>query len=283
MHPQPAFPAPQLDPGEEALLRDTFAAHALASVDTDRGWAAIAGQISAANTTSATTSATAQNTHLAVAAPSGARARPAWRRHAHLPRALTRIAAAVAVAAVLMGTGYGTFRYLTTKGNAIARNNLYTAVNQHQTDQGVTFEVDRAYADTGSTSILYSVDLSSALAARGYTSATPMTFDLTDQYGDQGGSGYTICHPGSGSAVETCEISDNAFAVPAGVTQLTITYDIYRVLLARGGNHPLQEMIQGAWNFQFTIPFHQKSVGPGGPYGLPTPPAGRVPGVWRGV
>lgn len=50
-----------------------------------------------------------------------------------------------------------------------------------------------------------------------------------------------------------------------------------------GGDHPLHDTLRGAWDFQFSIPFHQQSLGPGGPYAQPALPAGRVAGNVRGV
>jgi hypothetical protein len=262
----------ELDAAGEALLRATLAAHAPTAMDADRGWAAIAGQIGAAEPARQRTQ------------PARPAALRAPRRLMRLPRTFTGIAAAVAVAAVLMGTGFGIVYELSLKGAAIQQQQLYTVINQRQTDQGITFVVDRAYADSGSTSILYYVELSPALAARGYTGATPMTFDLTDQYGDEGGGGTIACHPGAGAVLRTCEIDNAPFVVPAGTTRLTMDFDIYRTLLQRGGGHPRTDMVQGMWSFEFTVPYHQKSLGPGsGPYPQPTAPVGLVPRVSGGA
>lgn len=253
---QPATRTPELDSQDEGLLRATLAEHAPTAVDTAHGWMAIAGQIGAAR----------QNGHGALA--DATTVRPQWRRP-RLPRVFTRLVAGVAVAAVLMAAGFGIVYSLSNKGNAIQQRHLYTVVNQRQTDQGVTIVVDRAYADSGSTSVLYYIELAPALAARGYTSASPLTFDLTSQYGDQGGGGNIICHPGSGAVLETCEMDQAPFIVPAGVTELTISFAIYRAVLVRGGDHSFQTVLQGNWSFAFTIPFHRQSLGSGGPYAQP--------------
>lgn len=251
-------------------MRATLAERAPTEISVASGWAAVAGRLSGAH----------QNDHAVASsdppAPVSLLGAGPRTRARGLPRLLTRVAAAVAVAAVLMGAGFGIAYYLSTKGNLIQQRHLYTVVNQRQSDQGVTVVVDRAYADSGSTSVLYYIELSPALAARGYTSASPLTFSLTDQYGDEGGAGNIICHPGSGSVLETCEMDSAPVAVPAGATQLTFTFTVSRVVLVRGGDHERADTVQGDWAFQFTVPFHQPSLGPGGPY---VQPAGRAHGA----
>jgi hypothetical protein len=183
-----------------------------------------------------------------------------------------RVGAILAVAMLLMGAGMaggylfgGPFGWL-SKPQAIGNQRLYTNINQSQTDQGITITVRQAYADTGSTLLYYSIQVTPQLAQR-YDESIDMGFALTDQFGDtpqntdHGPIGDRRCTALSSIGEVECLQDFAPFHVSKNVTQLTITFDVGLVGLAHSGSAAVA-YVQGRWSFQFTIPFYQNNLGP---------------------
>jgi hypothetical protein len=262
MHTQPTTPTPEV--ADEALLRATLAECAPATVDAEAAWVAVSSRITA----------TAQNESSAK--------RRGFRllRTGAAPRADSRrpfpkVAAVLAVAVLLMGAGFAGAHFFQWSGKAqtVDREHLFTVVNQRQSEQGVTIMVNRAYADPGNTYLDYTIQLSSDLVGR-YDHTVVASYDLTDGSADgsEAGAGNTQCGTISDSGQIDCLLDASPFHEGASVTQITITYTITRLYLQHSGNSDTTEL-SGHWSFQFTIPFHQPSLGPGGPYAQPSAPA----------
>jgi len=203
------------------------------------------------------------------------RRRLSWRA-----MALTGLAAVLVVAA-LVGAGYGAAVYFglpapftTHELQLIGDAHLYSAINQTQTQQGASVTIDKAYADQGATYIEYH--------SNGVTSATRdandfiwASFDVTDQFGEEPTGGTTECleGPGNGGA-QRCLLSMGPFHPATGVSTLTLTITIHSMFVQKAGSaHMLT--LHGDWRFHFTLPFHHKNLGSGGPDANPTKTSGK--------
>jgi len=189
--------------------------------------------------------------------------------------------AAVLVAAALVGAGYGAATYFGAPApfanhelQLIGDAHLYTTINQTRTAQGVSVTIDKVYADEGATYIAYH--------ASGVTSATRdanyfvwASFDVADQTSEQPVGAGTACQegPGNGGA-QYCLLDMGPFHPAAGATMLTITIDIHTMFVQKAGSAQFITL-HGDWSFQFTLPFHHKNLGSGGPYGGPTKTSGK--------
>ncbi len=242
----------------EELLCATLSEHAPASVETERAWAAISGRL-------------ATLTHAKRPTPRGFRLLPSRgaARHWRLPQ----VAAAAVLAVVLMGAGVTGSYFVFQKARQVEQEHLYTDVGQRQTSQGVTITVRKAYADAGSSIIAYRIQLAPDLAQR-YDHAIVFSDDLTDQLGEEPNAANVVCDNapfldvGFAGGID-CVADVSPFHAPDGTSQLTITYTVLKVALMHSGS-ATTHFIEGTWHFVFTIPFHQPSLGSGGPYVQPS-------------
>ncbi|WIG60705.1 MAG: hypothetical protein OJF49_003453 [Ktedonobacterales bacterium] len=251
---------------DEALLRQTFSEHAPVTVDTEKGWNAIAPQVAAI------ASEGSMHTRRGILP---------WRRThgaetAHAPRSRKRAIApwaAVGLVAALLLTGAGFagiftgFPFNTPKLRIIGDEHLYTDVNQTQQADGVTIKVYKAYADPGNTYIAYSIQMSPELAKL-YTYTTIGSWSITGQDGEATLRGNIVCSAAKPGDEQFCVMDEGPYHPAPGTSQLTITWDITAVYL--NNTSPGYTTLSGPWHFQFTIPFHAKNLGAGGPYAQPT-------------
>ena len=297
----------------EARLRLTLAERAPTTVETTSAWASVAPRLAALAATSAPAVASAAITPIsqrlperqeipmieardgvshvtgivdtapapAIAmAPTQRATRTKGRRLGWRRMALTGLVAVLVVAA-LVGAGYGAAVYFglsapftTHELQLIGDAHLYSTIDQAQTQQGVSVTIDKAYADQGATYIEYH--------SNGVTSATRdandfiwASFDVADQLGEEPTGGTTTCleGPGNGGA-QQCLLNMGPFHPATGVSTLAITITIHTMFVQKAGSaHMLT--LYGDWRFLFTLPFHHKNLGSGGPYANPTKTSGK--------
>jgi hypothetical protein len=187
-------------------------------------------------------------------------------------RAVLIAAALVAVILVLAGAGLGAAYwgglFGGDKAGLIGNEQLYTTIHQSQTIGEVTVTVDKVYADPGNTYIAMLIRVPGSVAKQ-YNSAILNHIDVTNASGQQTTGANVICDPlpHDGSA-EHCLIDWGPFQPNADGKHVTLTVDIGEVWLLRPDAHD-PDVRTGPWHFTFTIPFHQRSLGPGGPYAQP--------------
>jgi len=254
----------------EPLVRGVLAEHAPTGVDTDAAWTAMAPRLAF--------------TPAPIAAfPAMVGDAPVTRRRAAIPRArrwrfaLVAVAAALVAGVVLTAAGYfgwaGPFSFGPFSNHEIRQigeSHLYTRIGQTQDSAGVALTLDSAYADSGTTYIAYHV-LPTSGATSSYNNFIPDAYSLTDQYGEEPTTGSTTeCDPYQGGQPQYCLLNDGPFHPPAGVTQLTLTLSIPELLLGRSGANGGTTMLHGSWQFTFTLPFHQRSLGATNPGAQPT-------------
>ena len=174
-----------------------------------------------------------------------------------------------ATCAALMGLGFATFEwagpFVGQKLGLIGEQRLYTTINQARDDAGVTITVDKAYTDAGNTYIAFRIQPDQALAGSFALGA----FSLTDQYGEEPGGGNIQCAARTdATAPMICVLDSPPFHPPSDATSLTMSLDIQA--LYHTTSQGSSQRIEGSWRFGFTVPFHTKNLGPGGPYAQPT-------------
>jgi hypothetical protein len=187
------------------------------------------------------------------------------------PRSWAGAGLAAFTAIALLGAGIATFQwagpFIGQKLQEIGQQRLYSAVNQSQDDSGVTIFVDKAYADLGNVYIAFRVQPDTPMAG----SFTPGEFDLVAQSGqldmEHGGANIQCAARTDSSTAQVCVLDTAPFKPDAGGKTLTLTFDVYKLYhtTSSGGT----QTITGSWDFTFTIPFHTRSLGPGGPYAQP--------------
>jgi Domain of unknown function (DUF4179) len=244
---------------EERALRATLRAYAAGEVDTQAGWEAVAPRLTSAGAGSATQ----------VRRPGPL---------AGVSRGVLVAAAVVALVVALAGAGVGTAYwgglFGGPKAQLIGDERLYTTIGQSQTIGGVTVTIDKVYADPSDTYIAFNFTMPDAMA-KNYTSVIANKFTITDAAGNEArGSGY-VCEPlwhdqiFYHDGVERCLMDLGPFQPAAEATTLTLKVEIGELWLFRAADHE-RDFLTGPWRFSFSLPFHQQSLGPGGPYAEPT-------------
>jgi hypothetical protein len=264
MSTQPPFQADDATEWENIpLLRATLREHAPEAVEVETAWAAVSAQL-----------AQIRQELPAVSDAPDLRTRPSDARRQLWRGALPKVAAMLVVAVLLMGAGYGGGHYLWgwpfggQKLQLIGNQHLYTTIGQRQTENGITITVDKAYADADDTFIAFQVDMSSQVTKH-YDRIIVASYDLHDQYADSPQTASTQCTPPS-NGTQACLMDVAPFHLSGGASELTITFDITKLYLLKDGESTTTELT-GHWQFQFTLPYHQKSLGPGGSTSQPSP------------
>jgi hypothetical protein len=245
------FPLPPTDPVDEDALRETLRRHAPVLVHAEAAWAAVSPRLAAPHR-------------------AAVHSRHAWLSRLRRPR----IAVALAFAVLLTGAGAAGGHYLwgwpfgSSKAWVIGDGNLYSQIDQTQTVAGVTITMIEGYADPGNTYLAYSIQMSPALRQR-YTSVIIATADVTDRLGDEPQGANTLCQaaPADGGP-QYCLMDMTAFAPPPDATQLALTVDV-SAIYAFDATHARTDTLTGPWRFAFILPWHARSLGPGGPYAQP--------------
>jgi hypothetical protein len=250
---------------DEMALRTTLHGHASEMVDTDAAWETVALRL----------------------ATSGANVNQKRRvgPFAGVSRALL-VAASLAIVVVLAGAGVGAAYwgglFGGPKAQLIGDGQLYSAVGQSQTHDGLTVTIDQAYADPGNTYIAITFTMPATLAEK-YTHVIPNLINITDAAGNQTDGMNIMCDPLWHDALfhrastEHCLIDLGPFQPAAGATQLTLHVAFGEIMLLSGGDPYVTQ--PGPWTFSFTLPFHQQSLGPAGPYAQPGTTTPSTPGT----
>ena len=247
----------QTETQQEQLLRATLHAHAPAELDAENAWTAIAQRL-----TFSVDAPVSRSSHRRARLTSLGRT----------PRVVLIAAALGAVILVLAGAGlraaYWGGLFGGDKAGLVGNAQLYTTVHQSQTIGEVTVTIEQVYADPGNTYIAMLIHVPQSVAQR-YNNATLNHFDVTNASGQETTGANLICDPlpHDGSA-EHCLIDSGPFPPNADGKHLTLVVDIGEVWLLRTGVHD-PDVRTGPWHFTFTIPFHQRSLGSGGPYAQP--------------
>ncbi|MEO7003033.1 MAG: DUF4179 domain-containing protein [Ktedonobacterales bacterium] len=266
-----------LDTTVEPLVRGALAEHAASpAVDTDAAWAAMAPRLAFTQTPIVATS-TKTTTATATSAPVASRRATAAPRAQRWRFALVGVVAALVAGVMLTAAGYfgwaGPFSFGPFSNHEIRQigeNHLYTRIGQTQESVGVALTLDSAYTDAGNTYIAYHV-LPTSGATSSYNGFIPDGYSLTDQYGEEPNTGsLTECDAYQSGQPQYCLLNDGPFHPPTGATQLTISLSIPELLLTKGGANGGSVMLHGSWQFSFTLPFHQKSLGATNPGAQPS-------------
>jgi hypothetical protein len=249
---------------EEQALRASFARHAPTMVDTVSAWSTVRAQLPL------DTQATDE---VIAVVPRPPRLAP---RHPRL-RAALMAAGIAAVLIALMGAGVGAAYwgglFGGPKAQLIGNADLYTAIGQSKTIDGVTITVDQAYADPGNTYIAVTARVSDTLAQRyGYVILNHVS--VSEASGSESNGLNVICEPlgrtslFDGASIEHCMLDAGALHPSAGLSPLSVKVEVGEVwLLAKGSAQ--RDIRTGPWTFQFKLPWHQQSLGTGGPYAQP--------------
>jgi hypothetical protein len=247
---------------QERLLRAALREHAPAEIDVEGAWATVAARVSVTR---------------------GARAGRAGRPRSGVTALMSTqrallIAAVMAIVLLLAGAGLGAAYwggiFGGEKAGLIGDEQLYTTINQSQTVGDVTITIDKVYADPGNTYISIMIRVPQSVA-RQYNTAVLNHFGVSDASGQDSIGANLTCDPlpHDGSA-EHCMIDYGPFQPNADGAHVTLTVEVGEVWLLRPNVHD-PDVRSGPWRFTFTLPFHQPSLGPGGPYAQPSP--GRNP------
>jgi hypothetical protein len=247
---------------EEQSLRATLHAHAAEVVDTQAGWEVVAPRLAQG----------ARRARLRVVGRgSGGKRRMGWRQAALIAAAVAIVAGLVAAAA---STPFWGGLFGGPKAQLIGDERLYTTIGQSQTHGGVTVTIDKVYADPGNTYISFTASMPDAMAKH-YTRVIANHVTITDAAGNEARGLNSTCDPLSHDAlfhhdgVEPCLMDVSPFQPPAGATTLTLNVEIGELWLFRTADGHQRDILTGPWRFTFSLPFHQQSLGPGGPYAQP--------------
>jgi hypothetical protein len=243
---------------EERALRATLRAYAAGEVDTQAGWEAVAPRLTSAGAGSAT---------------QVRRKGPL----AGVSRGVLVAAAVVALVVALAGAGVGGAYwgglFGGPKAQFIGDERLYTTLGQSQTHGGVTVTIDKVYADPGNTFVVLTFTMPDSQASR-YFNVIANNVTITDAAGNEARGLNTTCEPLSHDTnfhrdgVQHCLMDLTAFQPPAGASSLNLNVEIGELWLLRTEDHQ-RDILTGPWRFSFSLPFHQQSLGPGGPYAEP--------------
>lgn len=240
---------PEVTPEDEALLRAALADAAPSDSDIaiERSWTAFSQRIVAPTASPQTRRAARHGV-------------PLWRRMATLPT----IAAALALAILLMGAGYGfwagPFWGFGSELTLIGNQHLYTTVNQSQTAGGLTITVTNVYADEGRTFIAYTIAPSAELRQR-YDHVIVASWDLVDQdaHAPQGTTAECTPLP-RGDGPIYCLLDMPSFGIAGD--KLTLTWDIHTVWLLKEGQAQ-EDADSSGWHFTFSVPYRHVNNGQG--------------------
>ena len=247
---------------QEALVRATLTERAGFDVEGERDWPLVSSRLRFESASMGASGATFSHS---VKAPAG------WMRgalHRVRPRTWPGAIMLAATCVALMGVGFATFEwagpFAGQKLGIIGEQRLYTTINQSRDDAGVTITVDKAYADAGNMYIAFRIQPDQAAAG----TFSLATFSLTDQYGgDPGGVNIQCVARTDPTVPQVCVLDSPPSHPPTGATTLTITLAIQAIYrIPTTGD---SQRIEGSWLFVFTVPFHTKNLGSGGPYAQP--------------
>ena len=251
---------------DEMALRATLHARADEMVDTDAAWESVAPR-------------------LAMTAAVMSQRRKAG-PFAGVSRGLL-VAASLAIVVALAGAGVGAAYwgglFGGPKAQLIGDERLYTAIGRSQTRDGLTVTIDQAYADPGNTYIAVTFTMPDSQASR-YSSAIANSVTITDGAGNEARGLNYVCEPLWHDAlfhrdgVQHCLMDLSAFQPPAGSASLNLNVEIGELWLFRTTDGQ-RDILTGPWSFTFSLPFHQQSLGPGGPYAEPGTTTPSTPGT----
>ncbi len=241
---------------DEMALRATLHARAGEMVDTDAAWAAVAPRLAA--------SGAVVSHKRRIGSLAG------------VSRGMLVAAAMMALVVALAGAGvvYWGDIFGGPKTQVLINEQLFTTIGQRQTIDGVTVSIDRAYADPDDTIIIFTFTMPYDMASR-YSNVIANRMEITDAAGNEAhGMGTVsnyVCEPlwrdplFHRDGAEHCLIDLGPFQPPAGASSLNLRFEAGELWLFRATDHE-REILSGPWRFQFTVPFHQQSHGPAGPY-----------------
>jgi hypothetical protein len=244
---------------EEATLRATLSERANLEVDSASDWRAITPRLRFETSE--------RSGHLPRRRRAFGRISGAWRDA--WPRTWAGAGLAALTLVALVSAGFAAFEwagpFVGQKLGLIGEQRLYTDVNESRDDAGVTIFVDKAYADPGNVYIAFRMRPDQPVAG----SFSPGSFDLTSQSdrGSNGGANIECQGRSDPSAAQVCVLDSSPLQPDAGGKMVTITLDIHTIYRIPSSGH--SQTIPGDWNFVFTIPFHTRNFGPGGPYAQP--------------
>jgi hypothetical protein len=251
---------------DELALHATLHAHAGEMIDTDTAWEAVAPRLQAsAAVVSQRRKAgpfTAVNRGLLVAAS---------------------LAIVVALAGAGVGAAYWGGLFGGPKAQLIGDERLYTGIGQRQTIGGVTVSIDQAYADPGNTYIAVTFTMPDSQASH-YSSVIANHVTITDGAGNEARGLNYVCEPlwhdtlFRRDGVQHCLMDLSAFQPPAGAVSLNLHVEIGELWLFHTTDGQ-RDILAGPWSFTFSLPFHQQSLGTGGPYAQPGTTTPSTPGA----
>ena len=176
------------------------------------------------------------------------------------------LVAALLALVILTAAGVNTGWWNTLFGGNAA---LYQAIEQQQTDQGITIIVRRAYADEGRTVIVYDMTINPAV--RLFVAGDTLTASVPQKTSIMQGTSCSA--PDNG--VKHCYATSPTFLVPRGIQTLRLTWDISRLLVAGSQNQQTlagfhietvhyesgssDTFVVGHWHFSFSVPFHHEN------------------------
>ena len=197
------------------------------------------------------------------------------------------VAASLAIVVALAGAGVGAAYwggiFGGPKAQLIGDERLYTTIGQSQTHGGVTVTVDKAYADPGNTYIAVTFTMPDSQASR-YSNVIANSVGITDTDGNEAHGLNYVCEPLWHDAlfhrdgVQHCLMDLSAFQPPAGATSLNLNVEIGELWLFRTTDGQ-RDILTGPWSFNFSLPFYQQNLGPGGPYAQPGTTTPSTPGT----
>jgi hypothetical protein len=250
---------------EELALRTTLLAHADGMVDTDAAWEAVAPRLAA------TAAVVSQRRKVGP--------------FAAVSRGLL-VAASLAIVVALAGAGVGAAYwggiFGGPKAQLIGDKQLYTEIGQRQTIGGVAVSIDQAYADPGNIYLAVSFVMPHDLGSH-YTQVIVNRVTIADAGNETQGLIMT-CEPFWHDAVfhrdsvQHCMMNAGPLEPAAGATTLNLHVEIGEVWLFHTADHQ-RDILTGPWSFNFSLPFHQRNLGPGGPYAQPGTTTPSTPGT----
>jgi hypothetical protein len=189
----------------------------------------------------------------------------------------------VALAGAGVGAAYWGGLFGGPKAKLIGNQQLYSEIGQSQMHGGVTVSIDNAYADPGNIYIAVTFTMRDDQASR-YGNVIANSVTVADGAGNEARGLNLICEPLWHDAVfhrdgvEHCLMDVGALQPPAGAASLTLGVEIGEIWLFPTTDHQ-PDIVTGPWSFTFSLPFHQQSLGPGGPYVQPGTTTPSTPGT----